>query len=158
MNFSSSLTYLELMDIGIRGNLPSNVFHLPNMRVLLLGGSENLIVSLPQLNCSISNSLRQLSLSHTNFSVALLDLIGCIGSLNSLNLSYCQISGAIPESIGNLPQLTELSLDFNDLRGNIPDKFSISQKISRLLLSNNLMSGNSPNSLLNLMHLDQLDL
>nr|XP_027077076.1 receptor-like protein 9DC3 [Coffea arabica] len=158
VNFSSSLTYLDLRDTRVRGNLPSNVFHLPNMRVLLLGGSENLIVSLPQLNCSISNSLRQLSLSHTNFSVALPDLIGCIGSLNSLDLSYCQISGAIPESIGNLTQLTELSLDFNDLRGKIPDKFSISQKISRLLLSNNLLSGNIPNSLLNLMHLEQLDL
>ncbi|XP_027178069.1 receptor-like protein 9DC3 [Coffea eugenioides] len=158
VNFFSSLTYLDLRDTRARGNLPSNVFHLPNMRVLLLRGSENLIVSLPQLNCSISNSLRQLSLSHTNFSVALPDLIGCIGSLNSLDLSYCQISGAIPESIGNLTQLTELSLDFNDLRGKIPDKFSISQKISRLLLSNNLLSGNIPNSLLNLMHLEQLDL
>ncbi|XP_027172714.1 receptor-like protein 7 [Coffea eugenioides] len=146
------------MDTGIRGNLPSNVFLLPNMRVLFLGGNENLTVSLPKLNCSISNSLRQLDLSRTSFSSALPDLIGCIGFLNHLDLSYCQIFGVIPESIGNLTQLTELHLDDNYLRGNIPDKFSISQKISRLSLGHNLLSGNIPISLLNLKHLEHLDL
>ncbi|XP_027172797.1 receptor-like protein 7 [Coffea eugenioides] len=158
VNFSSSLTYLDLRDTGIRGNLQSNVFHLQNMRVLLLGDNENLTVSLPKLNCSILNSLRLLDLSRTNFSAALPDLIGCIGSLNSLDLSYCQIFGVIPESTGNLTQLTELYLDNNHLRGKIPDKFSISQKISSLSLGHNLLSGNIPNSLLNLTHLGILDL
>ncbi|CDP15614.1 unnamed protein product [Coffea canephora] len=158
VNFSSSLTYLDLTNTGIRGNLPGDVFHLPNMRVLSLGDNENLTVSLPKLNCSISNSLRQLSLRGTNFSAELPDLIGCIGSLNSLNLGYCQISGVIPESIGNLTQLTELYLENNHLRGKIPDKFSISQKISSLLLRDNLLSGNIPISLLNLTHLGILDL
>ncbi|XP_027182115.1 receptor-like protein Cf-9 homolog [Coffea eugenioides] len=158
VNFSSSLTYLDLRDTGIRGNLPSNVFHLPNMRVLLLGDNKNLTVSLPKLNCSISNSLRQLSLSHTNFSAALPDLIGCIGSLNYLDLSYCQIFGVIPESVGNLSWLTDLYLDDNYIGGKIPDKFSISQKISSLSLGHNLLSGNIPISLLNLTHLEHLDL
>ncbi|XP_027172902.1 receptor-like protein 7 [Coffea eugenioides] len=128
------------------------------MRVLLLGGNENLTVSLPKLNCSISNSLSQLDLSLTSFSAALPDLIGCIGSLNSLDLLFCQISGVIPESIGNLTQLTELFLDGNHLRGKIPDKFSISQKISSLSLGRNLLSENIPISLLNLKHLEHLDL
>ncbi|XP_027172835.1 receptor-like protein Cf-9 homolog [Coffea eugenioides] len=155
VNFSSSLTYLDLSYTGIRGNLPSNVFHVPNMRVLLLGGNENLTVSLSKLNCSISNSLRQLDLSSTNFSAALPDLIGCIGSLNYLNLAYCQIFGIIPESVGNLSWLTELYLDNNYLRGKIPHKFS---KISSLFLGHNLLSGNIPISLLNLMHPENLDL
>ena len=142
VNFSSSLTYLDLMDTGIRGNLPSNIFHLPNMQVVSLGGNENLAISLSKLklNCNISNSLRQLDLFSTNFSAALPDLIGCIGSLNSLDLGFCQISGVIPESIGNLTQLTELQLDGNYLLGKIPDKFFNSQKISRLLLGYNLLS------------------
>ncbi|XP_027172855.1 receptor-like protein 7 [Coffea eugenioides] len=128
------------------------------MRVLSLGGNENLTVSLPKLNCSISYSLRQLDLSLTSFSAALPDSIGCIGSLNSLDLGFCQISGVIPESVGNLTQLTELSLDSNSLRGKIPDKFFNSQKISMLLLCYNLLSGNISNSLLNLTHLERLDL
>ena len=102
VNFSSSLTYVDLLDTKIRGNLPSNVFYLLNMQILSLGGNENLSVSLPKLNCSISDSLRQLNLFNTNFSAALPDLIGCIRSLNALDLNSCQISGVIPESIGNL--------------------------------------------------------
>ncbi|XP_027075982.1 receptor-like protein Cf-9 homolog isoform X1 [Coffea arabica] len=158
VNFSSSLTYLDLSYTEITGNLPSNAFHLPNMQVLLLGGNENLTVSLSKLNCSISYSLKQLDLWRTSFSTALPNSIGCIGSLNSLNLGYSQISGVIPESIGNLTQLTELFLDGNYLLGKIPNKFSILQKISTLSLGHNLLSGKFPKSLLNLMHLDFLDL
>ena len=89
------------MDTRRRGILPSHVFYLPNMQILSLGGNENLSVSLPKLNCSISDSLRQLNLFNINFSAALPNLIGCIGSLNALDLSSCQIFGVIPESIGN---------------------------------------------------------
>ena len=102
VNFSSSLTYVDLLDTKIRGNLPSNVFYLLNMQILSLGGNENLSVSLLKLNCSISDSLRQLNLFNTNFSAALPDLIGYIRSLNGLDLNSCQISSVIPESIGNL--------------------------------------------------------
>ncbi|XP_027172776.1 receptor-like protein 7 [Coffea eugenioides] len=179
-NFSSSLTYLSLTGTGIRGNLLSNVFHLPNMQVLLLGDNENLTVSLPKLNCSIFYSLRQLDLSSTSFSAALPDLKGCAVSLNSLNLGSCQISGVIPESIGNLTQLTELHLGDNLLAGEIPNslrnlrhlesldlssnllmgeiKDFISRSLSMILLNNNQLSGSIPPSIFTLPNLSFLDL
>ncbi|XP_027172890.1 receptor-like protein Cf-9 homolog [Coffea eugenioides] len=156
VNFSSSLTYLDLSDTGITGNLPGNVFHLPNMRVLLLGDNENLTVSLPKLNCSISNSLRQLDLSFTNFSAELPDSIGCIGSLNSLDLSYCQISGVIPESIGNLTQLTELNLENNYLRGKIPNSLLSLMHLGILDLSSNQLSGLIPPPIFTIPTLSEL--
>ncbi|XP_027172766.1 receptor-like protein Cf-9 homolog [Coffea eugenioides] len=128
------------------------------MKVLSLGGYENLTVSLSKLNCSIFYSMRQLDLSTTSFSAALPDSIGCIRSLNYLHLGTCQISGVVPKSIGNLTQLTELSLEDNYLLGEIPDKFSSSQKLSRLSLGHNLLAGKFLNSLLNFTHLGFLDL
>ncbi|CDP15615.1 unnamed protein product [Coffea canephora] len=156
VNFSSSLTYLDLSYTKIRGNLPSNVFHLPNMRVLRLGGNENLTISLPKLNCSISDSLRQLNLSRTNFSAALPDLIGCIGSLNSLDLGFYYLSylnlslnfltGTI-DQLPITPSLEYLDVSSNSLQGPIPSSICKASLLKILDLSTNNLSGPIPQCL-----------
>ncbi|KAL3530210.1 hypothetical protein ACH5RR_009532 [Cinchona calisaya] len=141
INLSSSLTYLDLSSTGLFGNFPSNVFHLPDLQVLLLDSNTNLAGALPKFNCTSSNSLKQLDLSSTSFSGVLPDSIGCLNSLNSLDLEECQFSGAIPESISNLTELTSLDLHSNFLVGQFPISLHNLTLLSYLDLSNNQLKG-----------------
>ncbi|CDP08329.1 unnamed protein product [Coffea canephora] len=158
LNFSSSLTYLDLSSTGMHGNLPDHVFEIPNMQALVLGSNENLTGILPKFNSSIS-SLEVLDLSFTNLFGELPVSIGCLKSLNSLILYGCQFSGSLPESIGNLSKLTDLELGSNNFVGQIPrNSFNNLQKLTSLSLFSNPLVGPLPPSVVNLTGLVELDI
>ncbi|KAL3530206.1 hypothetical protein ACH5RR_009528 [Cinchona calisaya] len=158
-NLSSSLTYLNLQGTHIRGRLPNDVFQLPKMQVLALGGNNYLTGSFPKFNCSSKFPLlQQLELSFTNFTGEIPESIGCLKSINFLNFQSCQLSGHLPSNLSKLVQLKTLDLSSNKLEGKIPDVFTNLQHLIYLSLSDNNLDGFFPPSIANLTELKGLDL
>ncbi|XVF70825.1 hypothetical protein PTKIN_Ptkin11bG0193000 [Pterospermum kingtungense] len=181
MNLSSSLSSLSLDGCGLRGKLPTNVFHLPNLKFLNLRDNQNLSLKLPKLNWSshlehlelsplffskemidsIDNfqSLKYLDISSTSFPGGLLpDSIMNISSLEHLVVSNVNFNGGLPNSIGNLFFLKHLDLRYSNLSGSIPTSLGNLTQLRYLDLSSNSFSGQLPYSLIDLTQLEELDI
>ncbi|GLU15463.1 hypothetical protein SLE2022_319490 [Rubroshorea leprosula] len=180
MNLSSSLTHLSLETCNMKGTFTENIFHLPNLVLLNLGGNFNLTTELPKLNWS--GPLESLDLSGTFFSkefpnsivnlVSLRNLnmkscfcsglltkaLGNLSQLIFLDLSHNQIIGKIPSSLTNLTQLQSLDLHDNHLVGVIPDQANFFQNLREIDLSFNFLGGSIPSWMLNISSLEHLDL
>ncbi|KAF2318880.1 hypothetical protein GH714_011423 [Hevea brasiliensis] len=166
MNLSSSLSSLQLLNCGLRGEFPGNLLQRPNLRVLDLWGNYDLIGCLPRSNWSCS--LERLSLSYTKIAIHLEgDLInnlsgqiplefGNLEHLTSLDLSFNNFSGQIPLAFGNLEHLRVLDLSFNNFSGQIPFSLANLKQLFYLDLDNNNLSGAIPNSFANLAQLRYL--
>ncbi|XP_060211143.1 receptor-like protein 9DC3 [Lycium barbarum] len=158
-NFSSSLTYLDLQGTSLFGDISdSNLFHLPNLQVLRLGGNSLLTGTLPNFNWSFSGNILELDFSSTGILGKVPDSIGNLHSLWFLNLDYCHLFGSIPESIGNLAAIRELRLSHNNFTGNIPSTISKLKKLNYLDLSSNHFRGSIPESIGNFTRIISLDL
>ncbi|XP_050280197.1 receptor-like protein 9DC1 [Quercus robur] len=153
MNLSSSLTTLSLGGCSLQGTLELNIFRLPSMQILDLGGNRNLEGSLSRSNWN-SSSLNFLSLDHTNFSGELPDFIGSLKSLEYLYLSACNFIGAIPTSIGNLTQIINLDLSYNSFNGLLPLSIFDLPNLSGLFLEHNQLVGPLPNHLVGVVAIE----
>ncbi|KAF8025334.1 hypothetical protein BT93_F2238 [Corymbia citriodora subsp. variegata] len=127
-NFSSSLTYLSIDFFSLRGIIPDNVFRLPSLTTLDIGGNPNMSVILPKSNWT--STLRSLSLDYMNFSGEILDSIGTFKSLTYLRLSWCNFTGHIPSSLANLEQLQNLYILGNSFNRVV--EFEIFAKLKNL--------------------------
>lgn len=145
MNLSSSLTVLSLNGCGLHGNLPYNIFRLPNLRELSLICNPELRGAFPTTNWS--NPLMFLDVSTTGFSGPLPNSIDNLKFLKHLGLSQCNFNGLIPASFGNLTQITELDLSGNNFVGELPSSLSNLKNLSFLNLRCNKLSGKIPSSL-----------
>ncbi|WOG95885.1 hypothetical protein DCAR_0415214 [Daucus carota subsp. sativus] len=143
---------------SLHGELPLEIFHLPNLEVLSLEFNSQLIVKLPKHKWGSSSNLQLLALTQTTLSGGIPDSIGYLKSLTFLSIFQCNLSGPIPRSISNLTQLTYLNLGFNLLSGQIPDSLANIQNLGILYLNNNNFSGPIPRSIGNLTQLLLLDL
>ncbi|TYG72093.1 hypothetical protein ES288_D05G452400v1 [Gossypium darwinii] len=156
MNLSSSLRSLSLVGCDLQGKFPKNIFDLPNLNLLNLGGNQNL--NLDPLKFNRSSNLEQLIISDANICGGLPDSMGNLVSLKFLVLSHSNLSGLVPRSLGNLLKLTHLDLSENQLSGQIPRKLGNLLQLTHLDLSKNQLSGQIPRSLGNLLQLTHLDL
>ncbi|XP_040948786.1 receptor-like protein 9DC3 [Gossypium hirsutum] len=169
MNLSSSLR-----------KIPKNIFDLPNLNLLNLGGNQNL--NLDPLKFNRSNNLEHLDLSSMSFSTEFIDSVNNLRALKYLDLSgnsffqgmsvsitnlssleYLVISGAnifggLPDSMGNPVSLKFLVLYYSNLLGPVPRSLGNLLQLTRLDLSQNQLSGQIPRSLGNLLQLTHLDL
>ncbi|KAG8485004.1 hypothetical protein CXB51_021775 [Gossypium anomalum] len=180
LNLSSSLEYLSLSGCKLHGEFPTQVFQLPNLKVLYLSENESLTGYLP--NTSWSSGLELLDLSNCGFrgsipasfgnltqiiSVDLSgnslegqipDVFGNLRKLTFLSFSSCSLSGPLPITIFNLTKITSLDLSSNHLEGPLPNHVSELQLLEELGLSNNSISGVVPFWLFTLPSLPRLDL
>ncbi|KAL3733183.1 hypothetical protein ACJRO7_022673 [Eucalyptus globulus] len=117
VNLSSSLTFLSADHCKLQGELPPNIFSLPNLLDLSLD-SNNFTVSFPKSNWS--KSLESLTLSFTSILGKIPNSISEFKNLKTLYLSGCTLTGLIPSSLVNLTKLTTLDLSRNELTGHIP--------------------------------------
>ncbi|KAL1103304.1 hypothetical protein V6Z11_D05G430100, partial [Gossypium hirsutum] len=161
MNLSSSLRSLSLAFCDfveswtdLQGKFPKNIFDLPNLNLLNLGGNQNL--NLDPLKFNRSSNLEHLDLSFVSFSRPVPRSLGNLLQLTHLDLSQNQLSGQIPRSLGNLLQLTYLDLSQNQLSGQISRSLGNLLQLTHLDLSQNQLSGQIPLSILNLTQLEYL--
>ncbi|XP_057441093.1 receptor-like protein 9DC3 [Lotus japonicus] len=157
LNMSSSLVTLSLSATGLRVNLASDIFCLPNLQHLYFSRNPVFQGQLPKLSCS-SSSLSVLDLSACELQGSIPPSLSNLSHLTSLTLSHNNINGSIPSSLLTLPSLTSLDLSSNDLSGQIPDVFPKSNRFQELQLRENKIGGVLPLSLSNLHHLILLDL
>ncbi|KAL1102874.1 hypothetical protein V6Z11_D05G396500, partial [Gossypium hirsutum] len=146
MNLSSSLRSLSLAGCDLQGKFPKNIFDLPNLNLLNLGGNQNL--NLDPLKFNRSSNLEHLDLSWI--------VLGFIRkfflSRIFLDLSNSNLSTTVPRSLENLLQLTHLDLSVNQLsgqilrslEGSIPDDVTACPNLISLGLSDNLLNGTLP--------------
>ncbi|VFQ67419.1 unnamed protein product [Cuscuta campestris] len=136
----SSLTYLNLSDSSLTGQIPQQLSNISTLVSLDL--SNNLGLELQQLiNVSSSGDLR------SNFL-----------SLESLDVSWCDLKGEFPVAIFDLPKLKMLNLSNNDdLKGYLPD-FHVGSPLTSLRLSHTSFGGVLPPSIGNLASLEDIDI
>ncbi|GAA0150671.1 hypothetical protein LIER_09556 [Lithospermum erythrorhizon] len=97
-NLSSSLEIVQLYGNNLHGKLPYNIFHLPNLKTLDLGGNSQLYGLLPSVKWNSHTTLQWLDLSDIQFLGKLPDSIGNLKALKCLDLSGCGFSGTIKPS------------------------------------------------------------
>ncbi|KAI9388742.1 hypothetical protein POPTR_009G112061v4 [Populus trichocarpa] len=155
-NLSSSLSILSFGNCGLRGKFPANIFLLPNLEFLNLGGNVGLTGSFPSSN--VSSSLEELALFDTKISISIEnDFINNLKSLKNLVLRNCNISRRSNLALlGNLTQLIELDLSFNNLSGRIPSSLANLVNLNWLDLSSNNFKGQIPDFLGSLTQLQRL--
>lgn len=126
-----NLKVLSLVNLGLKGPLPSRIGDLSSLEILNLS-SNSLDGSVPREISSMRN-LQTLVLDHNSF------------------------NGEIPDWLASLPSLTVLSLKNNSFVGSIPNALSTVTTLRTLALSANNLSGQVP-ALDNLTNLQVLDL
>uniref|UniRef100_A0A2K1Y7Z1 Leucine-rich repeat-containing N-terminal plant-type domain-containing protein n=1 Tax=Populus trichocarpa TaxID=3694 RepID=A0A2K1Y7Z1_POPTR len=146
-NLSSSLTLLSLVDCGLQGEFPSNIFLLPNLDSLILADNEGLTGSFPSSNVSnvLWQLLRMLDLSHSNLSGEIPSSFENLSNLESLYLFSNFFNGTIPSFLFALPSLGYLDLHNNHFIGHISEFQHNS--LEYLDLSNNHLHGPVPSSI-----------
>ncbi|XP_045829845.1 receptor like protein 22-like [Trifolium pratense] len=154
-NQSSSLITLNLHNSRLSGKLKKSLFCLPNIQELDMSYNDNLEGQLPELSCS--TSLRILDLSNCPFKKGPIPLSFSNSThLTSLGISANNLNGSIPSSLLTLPHLTYLDASYNALSGQIPNVFPQSNRFQELDLSDNKIGGEIPSSLSNLQQLTHL--
>ncbi|KAF7825733.1 Receptor-like protein 12 [Senna tora] len=127
----SSLQHLGLYSTGVYGEFPIGMFHLPNLKWLIVGLNQDLTGYLP-------------------------GSIGNLTSLEGLHLRQCRFSGSIPSSLGNLTKLQYLALS-NKFHGEIPHSIFSLDNLRTLCLAENLFEGQLElNSFFNLKRIEYL--
>ncbi|TYI85392.1 hypothetical protein E1A91_D05G438800v1 [Gossypium mustelinum] len=151
MNLSSSLRSLSLADCDLQGKFPKNIFDLPNLNLLNLGGNQNL--SLDPLKFNRSSNLEHLNLSWMSFSPEFIDSVDNLQALKYLDLSGNSIFQGLSVSITNLSSLEQLIISGANIFGGLPDSMGNLVSLKFLVLSH----GEIPSSLGNLLQLTHLD-
>ncbi|KAL4596718.1 hypothetical protein ACB092_12G183300 [Castanea dentata] len=148
----SSLSFLMLTSCGLLGELPTNIFQLPNAEFLHLVQNPGHTGNFPDFNRT--SHLKYLFVMGTGMSGEIPASIGNLDSLEYLALSLNNFSGLVPPSIGfngfagpipfnlmNLTRLTSLHLESNKFQGPIPSSKSRLKNLLNLDLSFNNLSG-----------------
>ncbi|XP_031403781.1 receptor-like protein 9DC1 [Punica granatum] len=137
-NLSSTLTSLSLGGCLLQGTFPINIFHLPNLRILVLSQNYNLTGTLPQTNWS-SSPLVRLSLALTKFHGPIPDSVWNLTSLEYLELLDNEFTGLIPPTLGNLGRLSFLNVGGINFSGTVDfDMFARLKNLESLYLSGSL--------------------
>ena len=114
----TNLTNLDLGGNQLSGEIPSEIGNLTNLTVLDLGGNQ-LFGKIPPDICNLTN-LTELELGGNQLMEGIPSCIGNLTNLTFLHLEYNQLSGEIPSEIGNLTNLIWLNFIHNQLSGEIP--------------------------------------
>ncbi|TYJ38682.1 hypothetical protein E1A91_A04G008800v1 [Gossypium mustelinum] len=155
-NLSSSLRSLSLAGCDLQGKFPKNIFYLPNLNFLNLGGNQN--INLDHLKFNRSSNLEYLDLKWVSFSTEFIDSVDNLKALKYLDLSGNSFFQGLSVSITNLSSLEYLIIRDANLFAGLPDSTWSPVSLKFLDLSHSNLSGPVPRSLGNLLQLTHLDL
>ncbi|TYG71759.1 hypothetical protein ES288_D05G424100v1 [Gossypium darwinii] len=125
---------------GINMKIPKNIFDLPNLNLLNLGGNQNL--NLDPLKFNRSSNLEHLDLSWMSSSTEFIDSVDNLQALEYLDLSgnssfqgLRKFFGGLPDSMGNLVSLKFLDLSNSNLSTTVPRSLENFLQLTHLNLS-----------------------
>ena len=154
------LTSLDYLGLGGRyaltGPLPEELYDLPALRTLYLGGFH-LGGTLPPEIARLTQ-LEALYLWRAGLGGPIPTEITQLANLRRLDLSNNDLVGPIPPELGKLTGLVSLDLSYNELVGGIPAELGNLTNLDRLELDNNRLDGAIPEELANLVNLWSLSL
>ncbi|XP_062078718.1 receptor-like protein 7 [Humulus lupulus] len=142
MNFSTSLTSLDLSRSQFRGKLPKNVLSLPNLQQLDLSYNPNLNGSFLQYNWS--SPIKVLNLSRVGVVIDLPHLCRKLKYLHTLSLNAYNYLKLSPSLFDNCTQITSLDLSNNNFGSYIPWPSILNLQLIDLDLSWNNLIGQLP--------------
>ncbi|PIN11543.1 Leucine-rich repeat protein [Handroanthus impetiginosus] len=176
----SNVTYLDLSNNKITGEIPSWIWEIGNRQLLYLNLSSNLLTdlekpyhfpaSLSMLDLHSNQLWGELPLlptgalyldySNNNFEKSIPhDIVRFISSIFFLSLANNSLNGAIPTSFCNATYLQVLDLSNNNLSGGIPPCIvKNNYSLGVLNLGRNKISGNIPDAFPINCSLNTLDL
>jgi hypothetical protein len=114
--FFPRLVSLELVGLGLQGELPKSIGN--------------------------ANKLKKLKLGNNRLGGTIPREIGNLKRLRDLDLTANALVGPIPAEIGKLTKLENLVMNGNQLNGSIPNEINNLKLLQLLILSNNNLSGN----------------
>ena len=141
-------TYLNLSEMGLSGEIPSEIGDLTNLTNLDLGGNQ-LSGEIPSEIGNLTN-LTVLDLGGNQLSGEIPSEICDLTNLTELEFGGNQLSGEIPSCIGNLTNLTFIHLEYNQLSGEIPSEIGNLTNLIWLNFVHNQLLGEIPSSICNL--------
>ena len=152
----SKLEVLTIDDANIVGTLPTELFHLHQLKQMtVISSMEDMLPS------DIGNlrSLEYLEIRENRFDGQIPTELGLLQSLAYLDISYHEYftESTIPFEIGNLLSLKTLDMSRNGLRGTLPSELFGLVSLEELNLSWNNLSGSLPLSM-ELPSLREMDL
>ena len=149
-----SLRVLILRRNGLTGTVPSELGNLINLQTLNLSDNQ-LTGTIPSQLGNLS-ALQSLFLSGNNLNGGIPTNLGNLHFLQNLLLDDNQLTGSIPSELGNLPVLLNISLDNNQLTGPIPPELGQLLVLRYLILNANQLSGSIPSQLGSIISLHSL--
>ncbi|GMP22080.1 hypothetical protein CsSME_00000251 [Camellia sinensis var. sinensis] len=135
------LTYLDLSNNSLSGELPSCWVHLTSLSIVNLA-YNNFYGKIPRSMGSLGE-IDTLNLRSNNFSGGVPSSLKRCTKLRMFDLGENKLTGKIPAWIGtHLTSLIVLSLRFNEFNGSIPRHICHLNQIQVLDFSHNRLSGN----------------
>ncbi|GMP22076.1 hypothetical protein CsSME_00000250 [Camellia sinensis var. sinensis] len=143
-NAGMELTYLDLSNNLLSGELPSSWVHLKALSIINLA-YNNLYGKIPSSMGSLGQ-IQTLHLRNNNFSGEVPSSLKRCTKLTMIDLGGNRFTGKVPVWIGaHLTSLIVLSLRSNEFEGSIPRHICHLNQIQILDFSQNRLSGNIPN-------------
>jgi len=152
---SDHITYINLSDNDIEGNLPTSLNKLEGLVVLNLQRNK-ITGSIPDI--SNLKNLVELRLNNNQLTGNIPSSIGNLVNLKVLDLSNNDIDGTIPAGIYDLSRLTDIKLGYNKITGRIGDDIEKLKNLRIINLNDNNMSGQLTRYIGDLYNLITLDL
>jgi len=163
---NGSVSAIQLGANGMKGELPTSIWSLPNLVHLKIYGNELKIdfegiefarnlktmglddTGLDNVDgISKARSLTTLNIAYNNLKGALPEELSRLVNLESLDVSHNKLSGELPSWIKNLVKLTSFAASYNAFAGQMPD-FKSLNRMSYIDLSHNSLEGDLPPTLL----------
>ena len=139
---------LYLPKNSLQGTVPSEIFGLPNLKEINLGGNQ---ITFVFTGIERAISLQELNLDSTG--LISIDGIGQASGLKSLHLRSNNLQGSIPLELTTLTSLTELDISDNSFEGSLPADMRNLGSLESLSCFNNQISGELPSWLGDLYNL-----
>jgi len=134
-NLTKDLTYVDLHESNIYGEIPSSLLNLQNLIHLDL--KNNKLQGPVPYGIGKLAHVQHLDLSENQLQGSIPDGICKLSNIQILDLSHNQLQGSIPDGIGNLSSLNFLSIGSNNFSAEISNlTFSKLSSLDELQLSN----------------------
>ena len=150
---TGAISAIKLKNNGLQGTVPTDIFSLPELRVLDLN-SNSLVFSFQGIENAAN--LEVLDLTHSDLS-SLAGIRGLASTkIRNLKLASNDVKGIVPEGVFSLLTLEELDLSHNKFSGVFPSEFGLLTNLKRLHCYGNVFNGVIPTELGNLVNLLEL--